>query len=82
MIYERIEIRSSGHLIYKWTVEERQDGMFIVTFWDCDYCLENDRSVFEYETHSFACCEMYRMVFEHMTANEYLRNGIKMEVVR
>jgi len=55
----RISLFNGKVLRAKFTVEERQDGMFIATQWLPDCGAEEDRDVQEFETYSAARSKMF-----------------------
>lgn len=56
----KLIIKDGTVLRAKFTVEERNDGIFISTSWLPDECLECDRNVTEFETYSAALADMYQ----------------------
>lgn len=55
----QLSIFNGKELQVKFTVEEREDGVFIATAWYPDLCLEVDRYVATFETYSGALVHLY-----------------------
>lgn len=70
---KKLTYYNSEALEFKLTVEERFDGMFISTFWDCNDCYEVDRIVKVFETYSGALSDMYKTATLKLVSYTHLK---------